>query len=148
MLLPTVAEIQTLDNRQKMREIVQKVSVSCFALGALCCAFLLLFGKPAGNLLFHSELAGKFIITLAWICPFLYTNSNFISIINGLGYTSVSLLFNSLGLCIRIGSVFCLIPLFGIQGYLWGLLGSQLFTFFCCIAFLIHYLSKKAGTSA
>lgn len=143
MLLPTIAEIQALNNRKEMTSVVKKVSVLCFSLGCFCCIFLLLFGRLAGNILFHSRLAGEFIITLAWICPFLYTNSNFISIINGLGYTMISFLFNTLGLIIRIGSVFFLIPFLGIRGYLWGLLGSQLFTFLCCLTFLTHYLSKK-----
>lgn len=143
VLLPTVTEIQTLNNRKEMRSIIKKVTFLCFSLGLICCAFLLLFGRIAGDILFHSELAGEFIITLAWICPFLYTNSNFISIINGLGYTIISFIFNTLGLLIRIGSIFFLIPSFGICGYLWGLLGSQLITFLCCIIFLAYYLSKN-----
>ena len=71
-------------------------------------------------------MAGQFIITLAWICPFLYTNSALLSIINGLGKTVQTFLINTLGLGIRIAGVFWGIPAFGIQGYLWGLLISQL----------------------
>ena len=85
-------------------------------------------------------MAGNFIITLAWICPFLYTNSNLISIINGLGKTSQSLLFNTVSLTVRILSVFLCIPFFGINGYLWGLLASQLILFLLCI----YYLTKKS----
>ena len=46
--------------------------------------------------------------------------------INGLGKTLWTFLINVLGLTVRIISVFLAIPVFGMQGYLWGLLISQL----------------------
>ena len=56
--------------------------------------------------LFNSRTAGKFIVTLAWMCPFLYTNSALLSVINGLGKTGSTFLINAAGLALRIGSVF------------------------------------------
>lgn len=126
MLMPTVAEIQAADNRDELLEIIKKVAGACFILGLACCLCFLLFGPYIGFLLFHSKTAGKFIVTLAWMCPFLYVNSAFLSIINGLGKTGHTFLVNALGLLIRICSVFFAVPTFGIQGYLWGLLLSQL----------------------
>ena len=131
MLMPTVAEIQTTDNRHEMLDIIKKVAGSCFILGLACCLFFLVFGSWIGGVLFGSTAAGKFIVTLAWMCPFLYTNSALLSVINGLGKTTSTFLINSLGLVIRIASVFIAIPLFGIQGYLWGMLGSQLVVSLC-----------------
>ena len=131
MLMPTVAEIQTTDNRDDMVNIIKKVAGSCFILGLSCCFIFLVLGNWMGTVLFGSSTAGKFIITLAWMCPFLYTNSALLSVINGLGKTAYTFLINSLGLLIRIGSVFAAIPLFGIQGYLWGMLASQLIVSIC-----------------
>lgn len=126
MLMPTIAEIQTEHNKKELLSIIKKSAGACFILGMLCCLFFLLFGSFIGITLFGSRTAGQFIVTLAWICPFLYTNSAFLSIINGLGKTGTTFLINTTGLIIRIVGVFCIIPLFGIQGYLWGLLASQL----------------------
>ena len=126
MLMPTVAEIQAAKNKNRMWNIIRKSAGACFLLGMSCCLFFLLFGGFIGMTLFGSKTAGQFIVTLAWICPFLYTNSALISIINGLGKTGSTFLINTLGLMIRIGGVFFAIPRFGIQGYLWGLLVSQL----------------------
>ena len=126
MLMPTVAEIQAADDRHEMLDIIKKVTGACFTLGLFCCLVFLLFGSWVGVTLFGSRTAGKFILTLAWICPFLYTNSALSSIINGLGKTSSTLFVNTFSLLIRIAGVFCAIPRFGIQGYLWGLLISQL----------------------
>lgn len=38
-----------------------------------------------GTELFHSELAGHFIVTLGFICPFLYLDTTLSSILQGLG---------------------------------------------------------------
>lgn len=126
MLLPTVAEIQAADNRRELFSVIKKVAGSCFILGLCCCLGFLLLGPFIGLTLFDSKMAGQFIITLAWICPFLYTNSALLSIINGFGKTSQTFLINTMGLSVRIAGVFFGIPAFGIQGYLWGLLASQL----------------------
>ena len=60
---------------------------------------------------------------------------------NGFGKTTTSFTINMVGLAIRIGSVFFAIPVFGIQGYLWGLLISQLAVSICCSVVLKHLIS-------
>ncbi len=140
MMLPAIAELQAADRRTEMQVLIRKAAGSCFVLGCICCTGLLAAGQFIGIHIFHSSMAGDFIITLAWICPFLYTNSNLISIINGLGKTSQSLLFNSISLAIRILSVFLAVPFLGINGYLWGLLVSQLVLFLLCAV----YLTRKS----
>ena len=78
-----------------------------------------------GRILFANELAGTFIVTLGWICPFLYLSTMLHSILNGLGKTTSTFFLNVLGLGIRIGFVLFVIPVAGIKGYLWGILLSQ-----------------------
>ncbi len=145
MLMPTVAEIQTTDNHHEMLDMIRKVAGACFILGLGCCLIFLTLGSWMGSVLFGSATAGKFIITLAWICPFLYTNSALLSVINGLGKTTSTFLINSFGLVIRIASVFIVIPLFGIQGYLWGMLVSQLAVSLCAILILYRSLGGGKG---
>ena len=143
MLLPTVAEIQATEHYSKLKEVVYKVFISCLSLGLFCCFIFLLLGNFMGNVLFHSELAGDYLQTLAWICPFLYLNSTLISITNGLGKANVSFVVNTLGLAIRIIGVLVFIPRIGMNGYLWGLLLSQFVTFVLCLLHLSSYLKKR-----
>lgn len=141
MLLPTVAEIQTAGNRSTMKTLIQKVSLSCFSLGFLCMVIFFTTGHFIGNFVFHNAEAGKFILILAFICPFLYTNTAFISVLNGLGKTGSTFFINLLGLCVRIGSIFVFIPIYGILGYLWGLLASQLLISILSLCFLVRIQS-------
>lgn len=142
MLLPTIAEIQTQNDKMHLITLVKKVTLYIFTLGFLCTIGFLMFGNFIGNILFHSTLAGKFILTLSWICPFLYTNNTLISTLNGLGKTTTTFFINTTGLLIRIAGIFILIPKFSIIGYLWGLLVSQCLVTFLSVVFLRKYLSS------
>lgn len=142
MLMPTIAEIQATDNKEKLWHIIQKSAGICFLLGLFCCLFFLIFGGFIGITLFGSKTAGQFIVTLSWICPFLYTNNALLSILNGLGKTGSTFFINAIGLTIRIGGVIFAIPVFGIQGYLWGLLISQLVVTLLSVWKIFNNLSK------
>ena len=143
MLLPTVAEIRTLNDQNSLNRIIRKVISSCTLLGAMCCVAFLILGRPVGSIIFDSTLAGKFMVTLAWMCPFLYTNNTLLSIINGLGKTLISFVINAANLGIRILCVLYAIPVYGIYGYLIGLLISQVFVFICSMLFLVRQFKAE-----
>lgn len=136
MLMPSVAELQSAGNTKKLHRLTLRVITFCLVTGLFCCTAFLLFGNFIGSTLFHSSFAGKFIVTLAWICPFMYMNTSLISILNGLGKTSTTLVINTAGLTIRILSVFFIIPITGIIGYLWGMLASQIAITVSCFSAL------------
>ena len=128
MLLPRVSESQAQGQLEALKQVLQKTISFCIFLGVSCLLFFFTFGNFLGNHIFSSELAGKFITILAWICPFLYLNTTLNSVLNGLGLTNLTFTNGILGLFLRIGFVFFGIPIWGIQGYLFGLLVSQLFS--------------------
>lgn len=146
LLMPEIASCQTSSNHSKLHKLVARSLSSCFILGLTCCFFFLLTGSFIGSFLFKSQTAGKFIITLAWICPFLYLNTTLLSILNGLGKVSLTFLINSAGLFIRILGVFIGISIHGMEGYLHGLLISQLFVTLLACSTLFLYLSPKHTT--
>lgn len=139
LLLPIVSEAESSSNHQAIRKAVTISLKYCLILGFICTGGFLIVGRMAGELLYHNALAGSFILTLSFICPFLYVSSTLSSIINGLGQTIKTFLFNMISLGIRLLFVIFTVPHFGIQGYLWGLLGSQLLHTILCIAALKKY---------
>ena len=143
MLLPTVAEIQAENKLNRLKQLIQKVILFGFGLGSLCGIVFLISGNLVGTILFDSELAGNFIQTLAWICPFLYMNNTLISILNGLGKANSSFAINVCGLSVRICGVWFFIAIWGMNGYLNGLLISQLLISFLCILQLKNYVKKR-----
>lgn len=132
MLLPTVAEIQAMDNTKEIKFVVGKTVEYCTYLGILCLIFFFVFSDMIGTNLFHNEEVGSFLRVMAWLCPFLYMNTTLLSILNGLGKPMSTFTINCIGLIIRIASILIFIPVVGIHGYLWGMLLSQIFVTFGC----------------
>ena len=126
MLLPTVSEAQASGSPEKITKTVEGTVKYSLILGILCTGVFLCFGERMGEILFNNSLAGKFILILAWICPFLYLGTTLTSILNGIGKAMTTFWQNTFSLLIRILFVWFAIPRFGITGYLWGLLASQL----------------------
>lgn len=126
LLLPTIAQAQAEKKSESIRYAIELSIKYCLLLGIYCTGIFLYLGNEIGKLLFHSEDAGHFIVTLAWICPFLYITTTLGSIVHGLGKTFLYFVYNSASLLIRIGFVVAVIPNIGILGYLWGVLASQL----------------------
>ena len=126
LLLPEVARAQSLRNDRQISDSIQGTVKYCLLLGILFLGLFLLYGREMGTVLFHNALAGDIMQSLSFICPFLYLSSTLASIINGLGKTTAVFLHNVCCLSLRIFFVLFLVPVFGIRGYLWGLLASLL----------------------
>lgn len=133
LLLPMVSEADAVGNRNKITKAVQSSIRYGFLLGICFTAFFFFSGRFLGNLLYQNELAGEFILILSFLCPLMYIASTLNSILNGLGKTLETFLYSMVSLLVRLGFVFFLIPVYGIYGYLWGLLVSQLVQTVLCM---------------
>lgn len=146
LLLPIVSEADANGNHTAVKRAILTSIRSCLLLGFFCTAMFLLLGRTAGRLLYGSELAGSFILTLSFLCPFMYIASMLNSILNGIGKTIQTFLFSVVSLLLRLLFVFFAIPRFGIQGYLWGMLASQMLQTLLCTLSALH-ISRKAHSS-
>lgn len=126
MLLPMISESYARGDHAGIRQAIFRTVKYCFLLGFSCMAFFLLSGRFIGQTLYRSPLAGHFIRTLSLICPFLYLDTTLSSILQGLGMASRLFLINVTSLLVRLLFVLMIVPRIGIQGYLYGLLVSQL----------------------
>ena len=139
VLLPSVAEQQAVGNRNHIRRSIFLSMKYCLLLGAASTAFFYFAGNFLGLLLFKSEFAGTFIKILSFICPCLYLSGTLSGILNGLGLVNQSFLLNTLGLGVRLAFVCLVIPKYGIIGYLWGLIVSELLSTLLSVYFLRDY---------
>lgn len=143
LLLPIVSEAEASGNRSAVRRAILTSIRYCLLLGFGCTVMFLLLGRSAGRILFHSELAGSFILTLSFICPFMYIASTLNSILNGLGKTAQTFLYSVISLLLRLLFVFIAIPVYGIKGYLWGMLASQMLQTLLCTVSALHISHKS-----
>lgn len=133
LLLPIVSEADAANNNRAIKKAVHTSVRYGFLLGAFFTLLFLFSGKFLGKLLYQSELAGGFILFLSFLCPLMYIASTLNSILNGLGKTGLTFIYSMVSLLVRLLFVFFAIPVFGINGYLWGLLISQLVQTLLCM---------------
>lgn len=140
LLLPIVSEADASGNKAAVKRTSSKTVYSCLLLGGVCTLGFLLLGRPVGYFLFHSELAGRFICSLSFLCPFLYLCTTLSSILHGLGKAGSVFFINVSSLLIRLLFVFLLLPEFGIDSYIAGMLISQIYAA-ACYLFLLKRLA-------
>lgn len=128
MLLPAVSEAHSKKDFERIRTITINAAFFVVFAGLLFGILFFMFSDLLGTVLFKEPLAGVYIRALCLLCPFMYVNGIFTGILQGLGQAMSIFFINVTGLCIRLGSVFFLIPTYGIKGYLIGLLVSQLYS--------------------
>lgn len=126
LLLPMISEAYALRDMDKVKKYTLQTVRFCILLGFACMSVFLLTGRFIGGTMFHSDLAGHFILNLSFLCPFLYLDTTLSSILQGLGMAGHIFVMNVISLLLRLTFVFYAIPKFGITGYLWGILASQI----------------------
>lgn len=145
MLLPVISEEQAKGNRKHISDAIEYTIQFGLLIGILCMGIFLRFGSELGTLVFQEALAGQFLMTLAWICPFLYLTGNLNSILHGLGQTSVTFFNQLAAILVRILFILLFVPSFGISGVLWGLLASQLLLCVLGLKAIVPYFSPSMG---
>ncbi len=138
LLLPTVSEAQAMDNEYLIGK-TSSVSIKySFLIGIISTGVFLIFGENLGLSVFNNKEAGRYLIILAWLCPFIYLTTTLGSIINGLGKAHITFINSVTGSIIKIVLTVILVPKQGINGYLIALLFGQLIVTFMDSYFIIR----------
>ncbi|GKX31438.1 stage V sporulation protein B [Vallitalea longa] len=124
MLLPTVSAASANKNKKMINFTTTKTMKFTILIGIISTFLFLSYGKTLGVIVYQEEYVGILLTILAWLCPFIYLQTTLGSILNGLNKQLIVFRNNIIGLSIRIAFIFILIPMYGLKGYLWGLLSS------------------------
>lgn len=140
LLLPAISEAHGKENSRQISIAIKRAILYGLLFGIVFTFLFLWTGDWIGNHLFHNALAGVFIKHLAWLCPLMYITSLLSSILHGLGKAGQVLFVNLLSCLIRISMIWFLVPLYGINAYLWGMLLSYIFSTIACIVLLRSHM--------
>lgn len=140
LLLPSVSEAQAQGNTPRIRKTIYLTMGFCSLLGIFCFLVFFTFADFLGEILFGSDIAASQIRALSFVCPFLYLSGTLCSILNGLGKTGITFLFNLISLLLKLAFVFFVVPAIGFSGYIYGTLISQIFFDLLIILALKQYM--------
>ena len=124
LLLPRISETKSRGDMCAVLDTIKGALCCGVALGSLCTFIFLFSADWFGNFLFDNALAGFYIRTLSILCPFMYTSGLLSSIVNGLGYASLTLACNLTGCAVRILSIWFLVPVYGMYAYIIAMIAA------------------------
>lgn len=143
MLLPSISKAQEEGRYAYITRAVNLSFFLCMLFGFLCSLMFFFLGPFLGEQIFENEVAGIYIRTLSWLCPFLFLGTTMNSILNGLGKTKDTFCFSMTGALLRLGFVWFGIPLLGFRGFLLGSLCSQAITSILAYLRLLHFIQSS-----
>ena len=118
LLLPRISETKSRGDMCAVMDTIKGALCCGVALGSLCTFIFLFSADWFGSFVFDNTLAGFYIRILSILCPFMYTSSLLSSIVNGLGYASLTLACNLSGCAVRILAICFLVPIYGMYAYI------------------------------
>ncbi|MCX8131243.1 MAG: stage V sporulation protein B [Clostridia bacterium] len=124
-LVPAISEAMSLKNYKSVNYRISKSIQITFILGFIFTAVFLAYPDEIGNLIYKKENIGGMLYLLAFCCIFIYLQQTLLGILNGLGKQGVSLRNFVIGNFIRIAFVYFIIPIYGIPGYVVGIIISS-----------------------
>ncbi len=139
LLLPEISKADNENNRARILQTTKITIKYSLLLGCVATSIFLNFGTSIGVLFFHSENAGKLLTLLAMSCPFIYVSTTLASIINGLSKTHITFRNTVCGLLVRILFLVTVTPKYGVYGYLFGILLSQIIISILDSVYLIRH---------
>lgn len=143
MLLPSISRAKEEGRNYYIRHSITVGFFLCMFLGFLCSFFFYFFSPLIGQKIFANEVAGIYIRTLSWLCPFLFLGTTMNSILNGLGNVKDTFFNSMTGALIRLAFIFFGIPLYGFRAFLLGVLCSQVVSAFMAYLRLLSITCKK-----
>ena len=118
MLLPAVSKAHSSGNKKQIKKLIRRTSYFCLVTGMATTVFFLLFGNICASLFFHNELAGRYLTVMSFLCPFLYLNMTYSSILNGLGKPHMTFVITVVCTLIKILSLIFFVPKYGMIAYI------------------------------
>lgn len=118
MLLPAVSKEHSSGNKKQIKKLIRRTSYFCLVTGMAATVFFLIFGNICASLFFHNELAGRYLTVMSFLCPFLYLNMTYSSILNGLGKPHMTFVITVVCTLIKILSLIFFVPKYGMIAYI------------------------------
>jgi stage V sporulation protein B len=127
-LVPAISEASSLKNMRSLNNRTGKSIQMTMILGIFFTLIFMMFPDDISSMVYRKQDIGKLLFLLSFSCIFVYLQQILTGILNGLGKQGILLRNTIIGSAIRLATVYLLIPVYGIEVYIWGLTASFLLT--------------------
>ena len=128
LLIPELSDAYALGHRRQVTRLVERTLHVTLLGSILVGGIFTALGRPLGDLLYHDSLVGMLLQILGPLTPVMYLDSVVSGMLKGLNQQVHSLWFAVADSAVRIGLIYLLLPRFGLTGFLYVMLVSNLLT--------------------
>lgn len=136
-----VPELSEYDAKKQKSGIARATFLSLritFISALLIAGVFMTYPSEIANLLYKDERVGYLLVFLAPVLPFMYLESIATGLLHGLGQQMSTLRYNLANSALRICAVLFFVPRYGLDGFLWIMIASNLYTSLACLRRLIR----------
>ena len=127
-LMPEVSRLNAGGNNQKLGRTTSKILQYTSVIGILIVVVFMTFSYELGIVFYKDAQVGEMLKLLCFLCPFMCIETVSVSILQGLGEQVSSLRYNIIDCVLRVIMVYLLVPKFGVNGFLWMVIASNVYT--------------------
>lgn len=143
LLVPELSDANALHRQRQVSLLVER-TLHITLLGAVCIGGLFTFwGRQLGGLLYHDDTVGLILQILGPLTPIMYLDSAASGMLKGLGQQVHSLGYAVADSAVRIVLIWLLLPRYGLCGFLFVMLVSNVLTAFLST----HRLLEVSGAA-
>ncbi len=128
LLVPEISEAAVLHQKLKVEKAVNQSLRLTLLMSIPISGVFTMFAYDLGKLIYHSREVGFLIGVLAPIMPFMYLESVVDGLLKGLNQQVSSLKYSVLDSVLRIGAIVLIVPAYGIKGFLFIMILSNILT--------------------
>lgn len=124
-LVPAISEAMSLKNFRSANYMISKSIRLTFVMGLIVTGIFISYPGEIGDMIFRKQNIGGMLYILSFTCMFIYLQQTLLGILNGLGKQGISLVNSIIGYIVRISFIYFCIPLYGVSGYVAGIITSS-----------------------
>ena len=116
LIIPEIAEARVKQHKNGIKHITEKMLRLTLLYSIPVTVLFIFYAIPLCRVLFGSDDAGKFLVLLAPVVPFMYLDSVVDAVLKGLDEQTSYFVFNAIDSVIRVALTYILLPFYGIYG--------------------------------
>ena len=128
LLMPEITRAHTRGDAAAARRLVFTMLRFTGGFSVLAGAGFVLLGAPLAELVYRDAMVGRYVQILGLAAPFMYLESMVDGVLKGLGEQLATFRYSLLDSVFRITAIWLVLPQYGMAGFLWIMIASNVMT--------------------
>ncbi len=152
LLIPEYSRLLAGKNFNRIKTVSHKIFDTTFAFSILVSGIFLFFANELSLIIYQSLESASYIRILAPLVIFMYIDTIIDSILKGINSQFGAMCINICDLVMTIAIIYFVVPILGVNGYIFSICASEIFNFIAsyfllkkkigCGFNILHYCSK------